>query len=280
MEYFTFNDGQKYPVIALGTVRLQGAVGIQKIHTALEAGYRAFDSSTNYHNEGMLGEAIRRSPIPREEIQVTSKLPGQAHEYDRAIVFIQESLYRMGLDYFDKYLIHWPLPMQDQYVEAWQALIDAQKFGLIKSIGVSNFHEQHLDRLVEETGVVPATNQIERHPYFNNLEVHRANQKHGIVTESWSPFGRGTLNNVLENETMQKLAEKHGKDIAQVILRWNYQEGILSNPRSGSFKHQKSNLDIFDFELSKEDMETINSLDKGEAGRVEGQNPEVFEEYV
>lgn len=241
-------------------------------------GYRLIDTSTNYDNEGMVGEAIRRSNIPREDIIVSSKLPGKAHEYDKAITMIQESLFRLGLDYFDKYLIHWPLPKQDHYVEAWQALIDAQKFGLIKTIGVSNFLEEHLERIIDETGVTPATNQIERHPYFNNKSLVETNKRLGILTEAWSPFGR-ELNDILEDETIKVIAEKHGKSIPQIILRWNYENGILTVAKSTDPKKQLSNLDFFDFHLSNEETNRINSLHQGEEGRVNGQHPNEYEEY-
>lgn len=242
---YTLNDGQEVPVIGLGTVGIKGAKGVNEVLDALDNGYRLIDTSTNYNNEGMVGEAIRRSSVPRDQILVSSKLPGAKHKYEDAIQMIQESLYRIGIDYFDKYLIHWPLPKQDQYVEAWQALVDAQKFGLIRSIGVSNFLPEHLDRIIEETGVTPASNQIERHPYFTNKRVIEYNKEHGILTEAWSPFGR-EINDLLENETIASLAEKHKKSVGQIILRWNYQEQILSIPKASSNKHQRENIDIFD----------------------------------
>ncbi|GAA0356560.1 aldo/keto reductase [Alkalibacterium iburiense] len=275
---FKLNDGFTLPSIGLGTAGIEGAKGIPKILSALDLGYRLIDTSTNYDNEGMVGEAIKRSKIPREDIIVSSKLPGKAHEYDKAITMIQESLFRLGLDYFDKYLIHWPLPKQDQYVEAWQALIDAQKFGLIKTIGVSNFLEEHLERIIDETGVTPASNQIERHPYFNNKPLVETNKRLGILTEAWSPFGR-ELNDILEDETIKDIAEKHGKSIPQIILRWNYENGILTVAKSTAPNNQLSNLDIFDFQLSNEDKDKIDKLDKGEDGRVNGQHPNEYEEF-
>lgn len=278
MQKFTLNDGNLLPSIALGTVNVQGAKGVNTVLSAIQAGYRLIDTSTNYMNEGMVGEAIKRSSIPREELIICSKLPGAAHEYDKAILMIQESLYRIGIDYFDKYLIHWPLPKQDKYVEAWQALVDAQKFGLIKTIGVSNFLPEHLERIIEKTGVTPATNQIERHPYFNNKELVKANEEYGILTEAWSPFGR-EINDVMENETIQAIAKKYGKEPAQIILRWNLQNHVLTNVKASSLKHQQKNLEIFDFELAEEDLAQIDSLDKGEAGRVEGQHPNEYEEF-
>lgn len=278
MEFYNVNDGNKFPKIALGTVDLKGAKGVQSIKTALRNGYELIDTSTNYNNEGAVGKAIRELNIPREHIQVSSKLPGANHEYDKAIDAIQESLYRIGIDYFDKYLIHWPLPKRDNYVEAWQALVDAQKFGLIKTIGVSNFLPEHLDRIIEATGVTPATNQIERHPYFNNLDLHQANKDRGILTEAWSPLGR-ELNDLLENKVLAEIAKKHDKSIAQVIIRWNIQTGILVNVKSGQLEHQIENIDVFDFELTHEEMELINQLDKGKEGLVEGQDPREYEEF-
>lgn len=277
---YDLNDGSTLPEIGLGTVNIRGAKGVNSIVTAIEEnGYRLIDTSTNYNNEGVVGEAIRRADVPREQLIISSKLPGSAHDYDKAITMIQESLYRIGIDYFDKYLIHWPLPKQDKYVEAWQALIDAQKFGLIKTIGVSNFLAEHLERLIEETGVTPATNQIERHPYFNNKELVETNRKHGILTEAWSPFGR-KINDVLENPVIKEIADKYAKSPAQVIIRWNVQNGVLVIPKSDSKAHQWENLDVYGFELTQEDLEAIDTLDKGEPGRVEDQHPNEYEEYV
>lgn len=278
MSYFTLNDGKQLPVIGLGTVHIQGATGLESILTALDAGYRLIDTSTNYHNEGMVGAAIRRTPISRHEILVTSKLPGLAHQYDMAIKLIQESLYRTGLDYFDIYLIHWPLPKRDLYVEAWRALIDAQKFGLIRSIGVSNFTREHLNRIIAETGVTPAINQIERHPYFNNLETVRANNELGILTQAWSPFGRDKLN-VLEDPVIKELALKYDKEPSQIVIRWNLQQNVQPIVKAASAKHQLANLDVLDFELQVADMEKINALDRGEAGRIAGQDPDEYEEF-
>lgn len=277
---YQLNDGSRSSAIGLGTIGHKGAKGINSLITAKENNdYRLIDTSTNYINEGAVGEAVRRTTVPREELIISSKLPGSDHHYDGAIQMIQESLYRLGLDYFDKYLIHWPLPKQDQYVEAWQALIDAQKFGLIKMIGVSNFLTDHLERLIDETGVTPATNQIERHPYFNNKALVKDCWELGIVPEAWSPFGR-KIDDVLENETIRKIGEKHGKTPAQIIVRWNIQNDVLVIPKSGSPTHQYDNLDVFDFELSEEDLNAIDDLDKGEPGRVEDQHPNEYEEFV
>ena len=278
-EKFLLNDGTILPHIALGTVNIQGGKGVKALENALNLGYRVIDTSTNYNNEGMVGEAIRRSSIPREEIYVSAKLPGAAHEYDKAINLIQESLYRTGLDYFDKYLVHWPNPKQGKYVEAWKALVDAQKYGLIKSIGVSNFMPDHLDDIIEATGVTPATNQIEIHPYFNNSELIKENDKRGVLSEAWSPLGR-EINDVLTNNTIKEIAEKYNRSTAQVIINWLNQKHVFPVVKASQYTHQQDNFNYLDFKLSNEDIAKIDALDKGEDGRVEGQNPYEYEEFV
>ncbi|MEK4198010.1 aldo/keto reductase [Cytobacillus sp. FSL K6-0265] len=277
---FTLNDGTELPFVGLGTIGINGDQGTFEILNAFNIGYRLIDTSTNYDNEGIVGEAVRRSALPREEILISTKLPGAYHEYDKAFIFIQESLRRTGLKYFDKYLIHWPNPKDGKYVEAWKALVDAQKQGLIRTIGVSNFEPDHLDDIIEATGVTPATNQVERHPYFNNNRMVEENKKRGILTESWSPFGRGYLNDVLKNNTIKEIADKYDKSPAQIILNWNYQADVFSIPKSSNPVHQKDNFNSTNFELAPEDIERIDSLDKGEAGRVEGQDPNEYHEYV
>jgi len=279
IKQYKLNDGHFIPVIGLGTIGMKGDKGVNELVTGIQAGYRYLDSSTNYHNEGVVGEAIRRSSVPRDELFIGSKLPGAAHDYDEAFNLIHESLYRMGIDYFDQYLIHWPLPMQGKYVEAWEALIDAQKLGLIKSIGVSNFLPEHLDRIIDETGVTPAINQVERHPYFNNKELVQDNKERGIIVQSWSTVGRN-LNDLRENEEIAEIADKYGKDNTQVIMRWNLQNGVLPVVKSGDPNHQRTNLEVFDFELTDDELETLDSLDKGKEGLVEGQDPNEYEEYV
>jgi diketogulonate reductase-like aldo/keto reductase len=270
------NDGHQLPMIGLGTYQIRGGQGIDQIVSAIHDGYRAIDSATNYDNEGIVGEAIRRSGVPRSELYVTSKLPGKYHHYDDALMAIQESLARMGLDYFDLFLIHWPLPKRDHYVEAWRALIAAQKLGLIRSIGVSNFEPEHLDRIITETGVTPAVNQIEIHPYWINAKNVQANADRGIVTEAWSPLGRGSA--VLQEPLIQKLATKYGKNVGQIILRWHTQRGIVPVPKSSSLVHQRLNLDLFDFELSPDEMTAINALTKPD-GRTTNQDPNEYEEF-
>ncbi|WP_281165401.1 aldo/keto reductase [Liquorilactobacillus sicerae] len=270
------NDGHYIPAIGLGTYQIRGGQGIDQILSAIQDGYRLLDTSTNYDSEGIVGEAIRRSGIPRAEFFVTTKLPGKYHHFNDTLDSIQESLCRMGLTYFDLYLIHWPLPKRDLYPEAWKAMIEAQKLGLIRSIGVSNFEPQHLNRIIKETGVVPAVNQIEVHPYWVQKRMLQADQKLGIITEAWSPLGRG--NAALNEQVIVDLAEKYQKSPAQIILRWHNQRGILPIPKSSSLIHQRQNLDIFDFKLTNDEISKINSLEKA-AGRIDGQDPNEYEEF-
>lgn len=273
---FTLNDGLKLPAIGLGTYQLKGIDGVRAITNAIDIGYRLLDSAYNYENEGTLGEAVRRSSVPREQLFITSKLPGRYHEYDLAVTAIQESLYRANLDYYDLYLIHWPNPKQGKFIEAWQALIDAKKWGLIRSIGVCNFLPEHIEQLEKETGVKPSINQIELHPYFNQAEQRKWHAEHHIQTQSWSPLFRGV--ELLENDTLQTIAKKYNKTVAQIILRWHYQLGSIAIPKSASFERQKENIEIFDFELNETDMETISSFSRPD-GRRKNQDPAVYEEF-
>ena len=245
----TLNDGVTLPVIGLGTYTLKGNEGANAIQSAIDIGYRLIDSAYNYENEGTVGEAVRRSSVSREQLRITSKLPGRYQEYDKAVYTIQESLYRAHLDYYDLYLIHWPNPSKDLYVEAWQALIDAKKWGLIRSIGVCNFLPEHIDRLEKETGVKPSINQIELHPFFNQEQQRKWHEEHNITTESWSPFTRGLKD--LQIETIQSIAEQHNKTISQVILRWHYQLGAIAIPKSATPVRQLENISIFDFSLNE-----------------------------
>ena len=270
------NDGMNVPTIGLGTYQLKGNAGVQAITNAINIGYRLLDSAYNYENEGTIGEAVRRSHIPREELMITSKLPGRYHDYDSAVTAIQESLYRANLDYYDFYLIHWPNPIQDKYIGAWQALIDAKKWGLIRSIGVCNFLPEHISRLKDETGVQPSMNQIELHPFFNQEEQRKWHQNNYIQTQSWSPLGRA--NAVLLNEGIQKVAYKHNKTIAQIIIRWHYQLNVISIPKSASPRRQLENISIFDFTLDENDMHIIHALTRPD-GRNKNQDPAVYEEF-
>lgn len=276
METYTLRDGLTVPKIGFGTYKLNGAHGVQVIDSAIDRGYRLLDTAFNYENEGAVGEAVRRSSVPRSELLISSKLPGRHHTYTEAINTIQESLYRAGLDYYDLYLIHWPNPKEDHYVEAWQALIDAQKLGLIRSIGVSNFLPEHLERLNKETGVLPVINQVELHPYFNQQAQRDYDQAHGILTQDWSPLGRAS--EMLQNETLKEIALHYHKNVGQLILRWELQLGTLLIPKSSTPSRQAGNMDVFDFEISAADMATINGLSQVD-GRLNNQDPAVYQEF-
>lgn len=272
----TLNDGVTLPVIGLGTYKLKGNKGATSIQSAIDVGYRLLDSAYNYENEGTVGEAVRRSSVPREELRITSKLPGRYQAYDEAVTTIHESLYRAKLDYYDLYLIHWPNPKQDKYVEAWQALIDAKKWGLIRSIGVCNFLPEHIERLEKETGVKPSVNQIELHPFFNQEQQRNWHDENNIKTESWSPLARA--NEVFQNEILLTIANHHNKSISQVILRWHFQLGAISIPKSSSPARQLENISIFDFSLDDTEMGIISGLTCHD-GRINNQNPATYEEF-
>lgn len=273
---YTLNDGTIIPSIGFGTYLLNGQFGKNAIVDALHRGYRLLDSAFNYENEGAVGAAVRASGIARDEIIVTSKLPGRRHAYNQALVTIEESLYRTGLDYIDIYLIHWPNPKQGLYVEAWQALVEAQKRGYVKTIGVCNFIPEYLDKIIEATGVTPAINQIELHPYFNQAEQRAYDAAHGIIDEAWSPMARG--NHVFTDPVLTDIAAAHGKTITQIILRWHLQLGTLPLPKAKSEAHQKENLAVFDFTLSDDEMNRINALSRPD-GRNKDQDPRYYEEF-
>lgn len=276
IEEKVLNDGLKIPSVGFGTYDIRGSAGVSAIVEAIDIGYRLIDTAFNYENEGVVGEAVRKSPVSRDQLIITSKLPGRHHTYKEALETVEESLYRAGLNYYDLYLIHWPNPIQDKYVEAWQALIEARKQGLIRSIGVCNFLPEHLEKLKKETGIYPSVNQIELHPYYNQEEQRAWNEKHGILTESWSPLGRG--NGILDQEEINRIAKSHDKSVSQVVLRWHIQLGAVPIPKANSRKHQYDNLNVFDFVLSEDEMEVISSFTK-EDGRINNQDPKVYQEF-
>lgn len=273
---FTLNDGGTIPVIGYGTVYMKGESGAESIRNAINNGYRLIDTAMKYENEGSVGEGIRRSGIERDELYVTTKLRGSFYDYDEAIQAVEESLFRMQLDYFDLILLHWPNPKQDMYVEAWRALIEAEEQGYVKSIGVSNFLPEHIERLIDETSVLPTVNQIELHPYFSQQEMHAWNQKNDIITQGWSPLSRGQT--VVHDDTIRKIADDKDKTVAQIILRWHIQQGVVPIPKAAGENHQKENLDIFNFELTAEEMDQINGLTKDD-GRIGNQDPIEYEEF-
>ncbi|MGK9044346.1 aldo/keto reductase [Mammaliicoccus vitulinus] len=276
MENHNLIDGQVLPQVGFGTYKLNGTSGVHAIVNALNNGYRILDTAYNYENEGTVGKAIQESHVDRDQIIVTSKLPGRYHSYDQAINAIQESIYRLGVEYLDLYLIHWPNPKQGKYVEAWKALIDAQKLGLIKSIGVCNFLEEHIETLEKETGVLPTVNQIELHPYFNQKDVLEYHKEKGIIIEAWSPLGRAS--EVINDAKIGQIAKKYNKTIPQIILKWHVQNGVVPIPKSTSIARQLQNIDIFDFYLESEDLAVIDALTQ-ENGRLKDQDPATYEEF-
>jgi len=272
----TLNDGTTLPAIGLGTYALRGIAGAEAMAAALEEGYRLLDSAVNYENEGAVGKAVRMSGVPREEVRVTSKLPGRHHKKPNVTFAIEESLLRTGLDYLDLYLIHWPNPSQGLFVEAWEGMIEARERGLIRSIGVSNFLPEHLDLLIEKTGVAPSVNQIELHPYFNQATQRAADRERGILTEAWTPIGKGR--ELFDEAIIRELASKHGRSPAQIVLRWHLQLGVLPIPKSATPSRRVENLSVTDFSLDDADMRAIDSLSRPD-GRLFDGDPRTHEEF-
>ncbi|GAA5125541.1 aldo/keto reductase [Haloechinothrix salitolerans] len=273
--HYTLNDGNQLPQIGFGTYPLTGDEGTKAIVSAIENGYRLLDTAVNYGNEEEVGQAVRQSGIARENIAITTKIPGRHHEYDHATRSVEDSLRRLGLDYIDLVLIHWPNPSVGKYREAWRALIDLRERDLVRSIGVSNFTEQHLDDIIRDSGVTPAVNQIELHPYFPQAETRAVHANLGIQTESWSPLGKRSA--PFDQRPVTDAAEAHGVGPSQVILRWQLQLGALPLPKSANPERQRENLDVFEFELSEQQMAAISGLARRD-GRLFGGDPNVHEE--
>lgn len=269
------NDGTALPAIGFGTYPLRGEEGIEAIRSAIAAGYRLIDTAVNYGNEEEVGEAVRRSGVPRDEVRLTSKLPGRHHAYDEAIASTKESLSRLGVDHLDLHLIHWPNPGVGLFVEAWQALVDLREQGLVRSIGVSNFTEAHLDRIIEATGVTPAVNQVELHPFFTQPGMRALHERLGIVTEAWSPLGKQQA--PYAEPAVADAAERHGVTPGQVLLRWHVQIGSLPIPKSATLARQRENLDVFGFDLDDAEVAAISALDRPD-GRLFDGDPDVHEE--
>ena len=273
---YVLNDGTTIPPIGLGTYMLWGSAGVESMVSAMRAGYRLIDSAVNYENEGALGAAVRTAGIPREELRLVSKLPGRHHRYEEAVRTVEESLNRAGLDYWDLYLIHWPNPRQGLYVEAFQALVDLKKRGLIASVGVSNFLPSHLERLRDEVGELPSVNQIELHPYFPQAEALAAHAALGVRTESWSPLARKLR--VVDEPILAEIAREVERSVGQVVLRWHLQLGTIPLPKARSAPRQAENLAIADFALDEDQMARISSLARPD-GRQGNQDPAVYEEF-
>ena len=257
----TLNDGSPFPELGLGTYNLRGEDGIEAIVAAIDSGYRLLDTAVNYENEREVGEAVRRSPIDRDELVVTSKIPGRHHGFQQAIDSIQGSLGMLGLDRIDLQLIHWPNPSVGKYIDTWRGMIEARERGLVRSIGVSNFTEAMLTELIDETGVAPAVNQVELHPYFPQGALRAFHAEHGIRTESWSPLARRS--ELLTEQLLQELAVVHDVTPTQVVLRWHVQVGSTPIPKSADADRQRENADVFGFTLTDDDVEAISALERG-----------------
>jgi len=267
-----FNDGHNIPQIGIGVWQISDADVPAVVSTATALGCRLIDGAFIYGNEASMGEGIRQSNVPRDELFITSKVWNSEQGYDKTRRAIEGSLKRIGLDYLDMALIHWPCPSKDQYVETWKAMIAAQNDGLVKSIGVSNFEVAHLDRIIDETGAYPVLNQIEVNPRLQQAEMRAANKERGIVTQSWTPLGGGAS---FDAPAIQSVCARTKKTPVQVILRWHLQLGVSVIPRSTEPQHLKDNLDVFNFELSAEEMTAIESLDEGVRC---GPDPMIFED--
>ena len=268
-------DGTSLPAIGFGTYPLKGEDGVAAIAGALSAGYRLLDSAVNYDNETEVGQALRRSEVPRDQVVLTTKVPGRDHAYDRALRSVTGSARRMGVEQVDLVLIHWPNPSRGLYREAWRALVAAREEGLVRSIGVSNFTEQHLREVIDDTGVTPVVNQVELHPRFPQEALRAVHHELGIRTEAWSPLGKGQA--PYDEEPVTRAAATHRVTPAQVVLRWHVQLGSLPLPKSATPERQRANLDVFGFELSDEEMAAITDLGRPD-GRLFGGDPDTHEE--
>jgi 2,5-diketo-D-gluconate reductase A len=256
----TLNDDHTMPVIGLGVGELSDAETEESVSAALEVGYRLLDTASAYGNEAAVGRAIASSGVPRDDLFVTTKLATADQGYQLSQDALAASLERLGLDYVDLYLIHWPAGEQGKYVDSWGGLLSSRGAGLTRSIGVANFNEDHLSDIVDLSFVAPVVNQIELHPLLNQAALRAVNESRGIVTEAYGPLGVGRL---LDNPTIVSVAEAHGKTPAQALIRWSIQLGNIVIPRSSSPERVRSNLDVFDFELTDDEMATLNGLDDG-----------------
>lgn len=272
---FEAHNGFTLPAIGFGTYRLKGEDGAAAVTTAIDLGYRLIDSAFNYENEGAVGRGVAAASVSRDELIVTTKLPGRHHELAKARTSIEESRYRLGLRITDLHLIHWPNPSVDRYVEAWAALVEAQQRGLVAQIGVSNFLPEHLERIERETGVRPVVNQIEVHPYFPQEEALAYHREHGILTEAWSPLGRGS--DVLSEQVIGEIAAAHAITPAQTVLAWHVARGIVAIPKASSPEHQRSNLAAATIALAQAEVDAITALGRAH-GRLFGGDPATHEE--
>jgi 2,5-diketo-D-gluconate reductase A len=264
----TFNDGNSIPQVGLGVWQTPQDIAAPTVKTAIAAGYRHIDTASGYDNEEGVGEGVRASGIARNEIFITTKLRNPDQGYDSALRAFDGSLKKLGMDYVDLYLIHWPSPHRSLYRETWKAFVRIKEEGRARSIGVSNFYPDHLEQIIGDTGIVPVINQIELHPDFQQKAAQEAHKKLNIVTESWSPLGQGKF---ISNATIADIAKKHGKTPAQVIIRWHIDTGLVVIPKSVTPSRIEENFQVFDFKLDTDDMAPIAKLDS--AGARMGPDP-------
>ena len=256
------NNGVEIPQLGFGVFKVPADETKQAVSTALEAGYRHIDTARLYGNEAAVGEAVRESGLMRDEVFVTSKVWNKDQGFDSTLRGFDASMGQLGFDVLDLYLIHWPLPAKDLYVDTWRAMEQLYKDGRIRAIGVSNFHPDHLRRLLDKSDVVPVINQVELHPYLQQSEVRKANEELGVLTEAWAPIARG--GELLEDPVITGLADKHARTPAQVVLRWHIELGNVVIPKSVTPSRVQENIDIFGFSLDEEDMAAVAQLDRGQ----------------
>ncbi|KAA9151356.1 aldo/keto reductase [Amycolatopsis acidicola] len=266
----TLNNGVAIPQLGFGVYQVPAEDTAQVVQTALETGYRSIDTAAAYRNEAGVGEALRAAGLPREELFVTTKLWNSDHGYDATLRAFDASMAKLGLDYLDLYLIHWPLPARGTAVDTWRAFEKLYADGRVRAIGVSNFEIAHLRELLARTDIVPAVNQIELHPYLQQGDLRAFHAEHGIATEAWSPLGQGA---VLGDEMIAGLADKYGKSPAQIVLRWHLQRGTVVIPKSATPSRIAENFGVFDFELATDDVAELGELD---AGKRTGPDPDTF----
>lgn len=260
MNFVTLNNGLKMPQLGYGVWRVEDDLATTTVAKAIEVGYRSIDTAMIYKNEVGVGNAIKEASVPREELFITTKVWNTDQGYENTLKAFDESLERLGLDYIDLYLIHWPTPRFDQYIDTYKALEKLYHDGRVKAIGVCNFEIDHLERLLKECEVVPVLNQVECHPYLTQTELKEFCAKHNIFVEAWSPLEQG--GEVLKDEVVVKIAESHGKSPAQVVLRWHLQNNSIVIPKSVTPSRIEENFNVFDFELTQDEMNAIHELNK------------------
>ena len=261
MNSLTLNDGHLIPQLGLGVYKVADDLAAETVQVALDAGYRHVDTAALYENEVGVGQGLTRSGVPREDVFVTTKVWNDRHGYAETLKAFDESLTKLGLDYVDLYLVHWPAPKQNRYVDTYRALETIRATGRARSIGVSNFHPHHLDRLLAETEVVPALNQVELHPWLPQTEVRMYDAVRGIRTEAWSPLARGRA---IGNPTLDAIGARHGKSAAQIVIAWHLALGNIVIPKSVTPERIRANIDVFDIVLDPQDLSAIAALENGE----------------